>query len=113
MAEKFFSTNDGCSDITRVSGSSSSGSANSVSVSVDFGSSFTNYAETAVTGQTWVAADSEIVATPLCTGSDYMEYAVLGFKHVVHSLVAGDGFTLGVFTDVQAKGTYNFAVMGN
>lgn len=90
----------------------SGGGVNTVTVTVDFGASFTHYAEVVVSGQSWVTAASEIAATPLCTGSDYMEYPLFQFSPVVHSLVAGVGFTLGVYTPIEAKGSYTFSCVG-
>lgn len=88
------------------------GGGNSVTVTVNFGSDFTHYAETVVTGQTWVAAGSEISVTPLAASGTHMEVALLSFQPVVHSLVAGTGFTLGVYTPIEAKGTYTFSCIG-
>ena len=50
-----------------VSGGPTSGTAvaGTVAVSVDFGSAFTHFAQTVVTGETWVATSSSILATPL------------------------------------------------
>lgn len=89
-----------------------SGGGNSVTVTVNFGSSFTNYAETTVTGQTWVTANSEFAVTPLTSGTDEIEIAILQFSPVVFDVVAGTGFTLGVFAPIEAKGTYSFSVIG-
>lgn len=95
-----------------ISGGGGGGGGNSVTVTVDFGSSFTHYAETVVTGQAWVAAGSEISVTPLAASGTQMEVAILSFQPVVHSLVAGTGFTLGVYTPIEAKGTYTFSCIG-
>jgi hypothetical protein len=88
-------------------------SSNSVSVSCDFGVSFTDKAQTVVTGQTWVAADSEIVAH-VKTGSsvDPDEMYLLNLRTVISDLVAGDGFTLTLYSEPEAKGTYSVMCIG-
>jgi hypothetical protein len=88
------------------------GGGNSVTATVDFGASFTHYSEAVVTGQAWVTTNSEIVTTPLASAGTEMEVALLCFQPVIHSLVAGTGFTLGVFTPIEAKGTYTFSCIG-
>jgi len=89
------------------------GSANSVVVSVDFGSSFTHWAQTVVTGETWVVAKSRITVTPLGTvAGDEVEIPLLSFQPVISDIVVGDGFTLSVYTPVEAKGTYSFSCVG-
>lgn len=88
------------------------GGGNSATVTVDFGSSFTNYAETVVTSQTWVEAGSEFCVTPVTSGTDEIEIAIMQFSPVVFDVVAGTGFTLGVFAPIEAKGTYTFSVIG-
>lgn len=97
---------------TTLSASGGGGSGNSVTATVDFGASFTHYSEAVVTGQTWVTANSEIVATPLAAAGTEMEVAILCFQPVIHSLVAGTGFTIGAYTPIEAKGTYTFSCIG-
>jgi len=87
-----------------------SGSVNTLSVTVDFGASFTHFAQTVVTGETWVDGTSKIVAT--VTGSSPEEQALMQFSVTVSDLVVGDGFTLSVYTPIEAKGTYTFACIG-
>lgn len=94
------------SDITAGSGG------NGVVATVDFGSSFTSYATVTVVGQTWVAAGSKITVTPKADTGTEVEVALMAFSCVVSDLVAGVGFTLNVFTDVEAKGTYTFSCVG-
>ncbi len=98
-------------DFDSASSASSSG-ANSVTVTVDFGASFTHFADVVVTGQSWVTGTSEIVVTPIASSGNEMEVAVLSFQPVVSQLVAGTGFTLSVYTPVEAKGTYDFLCVG-
>ncbi len=91
----------------------SGGSGNSVTVACDFGASFTDKAQTVVTGQTWVTANSEIVVsirTP--AGVDPDEIRLLDIKPVVSDLVAGDGFTLTAYSEPEAKGSYDFMCVG-
>ena len=88
------------------------GGANAVDVTVDFGSSFTQYATATVTGETWVTASSVIAATVKAEDGKGMETSLFDFRPVVSDLVAGDGFTLTVFTPVKAKGTYTFSCVG-
>ena len=97
-----------------VSGGPTSGTAvaGTVAVSVDFGSAFTHFAQTVVTGETWVATSSSILATPLAAAGQVEETALMSFQPVVSDLVAGTGFTLSVYTPVEAKGTYTFTCVG-
>ena len=88
------------------------GSGNGVVATVDFGAAFTPYASVVVTGQAWVAAGSKIVVSPKASTGTEVEVAVMAFSCVVSDLVAGTGFTLNVFTPVEAKGTYNFSCVG-
>ena len=89
------------------------GSANSVVVNVDFGSSFNHWAQTVVTGETWIVAKSRITVTPLGTvAGDEVEIPLLSFQPVISDIVVGDGFTLSVYTPVEAKGTYSFSCVG-
>lgn len=86
------------------------GSVNTLEVTVDFGASFTHFAQTVVTGETWVEGTSKIVA--MVTGSSPEEQALMQFSATVSDLVVGDGFTLSVYTPIEAKGTYTFACIG-
>lgn len=91
----------------------SGGGGNSVSVTCDFGASFTDKAQTVVTGQAWVASDSEIVAqvkTP--SGVDPDEVRLLDLRPVISDLVAGDGFTVTLYSEPEAKGTYDVMCVG-
>jgi hypothetical protein len=89
-----------------------SGSGNAVSVTVDFGSSFTHFAQTVVTGQAWVTGTSKIVTTVTAAAGAVEEAALMQFSPTVSDLVVGVGFTLSVYTPVEAKGTYSFACVG-
>lgn len=90
---------------------SGGGSGNSVLATVDFGASFTHYASASVAA-TWVTAGSEIVVTPLAASGQEVETALLSFNPVVSDLTAGVGFTLHVYTPIEAKGTYQFSCVG-
>jgi len=94
------------------SSSAAPGSAASVAVTVDFGSTFSHLATTVVTGQAWVTAASRIVAVPLAPAGKEMEVALLQLSPVVSSLVVGTGFTLTVLSPVRAKGTYTIHCVG-
>lgn len=82
--------------------------ANGARVSVDFGASFTDKAQTVVTGQTWVTVNSNIAAsvlTPADTDPD--EMYLLNIRPVVSGIVAGTGFTITLYSEPEAKGTYD------
>jgi hypothetical protein len=86
---------------------------NSVTATVNFGASFTDKASVVVVGQAWVAATSEIVAQPMVPVSvDPDEMRLLGFEWYISSLVAGVGFTLTVYSQSEARGTYDFSCIG-
>lgn len=98
---------------TTLSASGGGGGGNSVTVSVAFGGTFTDKAQTVVTGQTWVATNSEIVAlmkTP--SGVDPDEMYLLDFRPVISDLVAGVGFTLTVYSSSEATGNYDVMCIG-
>lgn len=93
--------------------SAPSGGGNSVTVTLPFGASFTDKAQTVVTGQTWVAADSEIVPQVLTpSGVDPDEMRLLDFKAVISDLVAGTGFTVTLYSEPEAKGDYSVMCIG-
>lgn len=91
----------------------SGGGGNSVTVAVNFGGTFTDKAQTVVTGQAWVTAATEIVVSPLVpTGVDPDEMRLLDFRCYISDRVVGDGFTLTVYSEPEAKGSYDFSVIG-
>lgn len=92
------------------SAASATGAPNAVQVVVDFGSSFTHFSQTVVTGEAWVTVSSVITAS--LTNTNPVEASLFQFSLVVSDLVAGDGFTLSVYTPVEAKGTYTFNCIG-
>lgn len=86
---------------------------NSLTVACDFGASFTDKAQTVVTGQTWVTANSEIIVsikTP--SGVDPDEIRLLDIKPIISDLVVGTGFTLTAYSEPEAKGSYDFMCTG-
>lgn len=86
---------------------------NSVTVTVDFGASFTDKASLVVTGQTWVTTASEIVvSSKVPAGVDPDELYLVDFRWYVSDLVAGTGFTLTVYSSPEARGTYDFMCIG-
>ena len=88
------------------------GAINALAVVVDFGASFNQWAQTVVTGQDWVTADSKIIPTIRPAAGKEMETVLFNFRPVISNVVAGVGFTLSVFTDVRAKGQYTFDCIG-
>ena len=94
-------------------GGGGGGSANSVTTSVNFGASFSDKAQTVVTGQTWVTATTEIVAIVKCaSGTDPDELYLIKPEVVISDLVSGTGFTVTVYTEAEAKGTYDVMCIG-
>lgn len=92
---------------------SSGAASNSVTVACDFGASFTDKAQTVVTGQAWVAANSEIVASVRTPGSvDPDEMYLLDIKPVISDLVAGVGFTVTLYSQPEATGSYDVMCIG-
>ncbi len=88
------------------------GGGNGVDVVVAFGSSFTEYASTVVTGETWVTGTSQIVVTPSATAAEAQDVLLHGFTFAISDLVAGVGFTLHVRASAEAKGNYTFHCVG-
>jgi len=92
---------------------SSGVASNSVTVTCDFGESFTDKAKTVVTGQAWVTADSEIVASVLTPANvDPDEMYLLDIKPVISDLVAGVGFTVTLYSQPEAAGDYDVMCIG-
>lgn len=99
--------------ITAAANGAGGGGGNGVTATVNFGASFTDKATVVVTGQTWVTAGSEIVAQPkVPTGVDPDEMRLLAFDWYISDLVVGDGFTLTVYSEPEARGTYDFFCIG-
>ena len=89
------------------------GGVNAVTVICDFGASFTDKAQTVVTGEAWVSTTSNIVAmvkTP--NGVDPDEIRLLDLRPVISDLVAGDGFTVTLYSEPEAKGAYSVKCIG-
>lgn len=89
------------------------GGGNSVTATVDFTAAFLDKASVVVTGQTWVTATSEIVGqvrTP--SGTDVDEMYLLNFRVVISDLVVGVGFTVTVYSEAEATGTYDVMCIG-
>jgi hypothetical protein len=84
-----------------------------VTVSPSFGATFSNKAQVVVTGQTWVTAGSKIIAQVVAlSGTDPDEIFLLGFRTVISDLVAGVGFTLTLYSEPQARGSYTVNCIG-
>lgn len=99
-------------DVT-IAASGGGGSGNSVTTTCAFGGSFTDKAQTVVTGQAWVTTNSEIIAQVLTpSGTDPDEIRLLDFKPVISDLVAGTGFTVTLYSEPEAKGDYDVMCIG-
>ena len=82
-------------------------------MSCDFGASFTDKAQTVVTGEAWVTATSNIsaqVITP--SGVDPDEMYLLDLKPVISERVLGVGFTVTLYSRPEAKGIYEVMCTG-
>ena len=85
----------------------------SIRATVDFGAGWSDKAQTVVTGQTWVTANSELTAQVLTpSGTDPDEMYLLGMRVEISDIVAGDGFTVTVYSEAEASGTYTVMVVG-
>lgn len=85
----------------------------STRVTVDFGAGWSDKAQTVVTGQTWVTANSEFTAQVLTpSGTDPDEMYLLGMRVEISDIVAGTGFTVTVYSEAEASGTYTVLVIG-
>lgn len=96
-----------------MSGTTVRSTTNSTTQTLAFGASFTDKAETVVTGQAWVTANSEIVPQVLTpTGTDPDELRLLDFVPIISSLVPGTGFTITLYSEPEAKGDYSVMCIG-
>jgi hypothetical protein len=92
---------------------SGGGSGNSVTTTLAFGASFTDKAQTVVTGQAWVTSTSEIVAqvrTP--AGVDPDEMRLLDFEISISDFVVGTGFTVTLYSEPEARNDYEVMCIG-
>lgn len=81
---------------------------------VDFGSTFTDEASVVVTGQSWVTATSSIIPQVVAGASDDPdEMYLLDFRPVISARVNGVGFTITLYTETEAKGTYDVMCIGS
>lgn len=90
-----------------------SGSGNPVNVTMNFGASFSDKAQTVVTGQAWVTGLSAIsahVMTP--AGTDPDEMYLLNLRPVISDVVAGTGFTVTLYSEPEARGPYTVMCIG-
>lgn len=86
---------------------------NTLTTTLPFGGSFTDKAQTVVTGQTWVTLTSKIVTKVLTpAGTDPDEMRLLDFNPVVSDLVAGTGFTVTLYSEPEAQGDYDIMCIG-
>ena len=85
----------------------------SIRVTVDFGAGWSDKAQTVVTGQTWVTANSEFTAQVLTpSGTDPDEMYLLGMRVEISDIVAGTGFTVTVYSEAEASGSYTVLLIG-
>lgn len=90
-----------------------SGGVNQTIVTCSFGVSFTDKAQTVVTGITWAdkaKALSALVITP--DGVDPDEMYLLDIEPVVSDVVSGTGFTVTLYSQPEAKGDYDVLILG-
>ena len=86
---------------------------NAVAAVCDFGGTFGDKAQAVVIGQAWVTPTSKIVAQVLTpAGVDPDEMRLLDLRPVVSDLVAGVGFTLTLYSEPEAAGSYSVMCMG-
>jgi hypothetical protein len=91
----------------------SGGSVSSTTQTVDFGTVFTDKAETVVTGQSWVTTTSNIIAqVKTTTLTDPDEIRLLSFEIVISELINGVGFTITVYSEPEATGAYDIMCIG-
>jgi hypothetical protein len=94
-------------------GSGGGGGGEKVTASVNFGASFTDKASIVVTGQTWVTSSSVIVPSVLTpSGVDPDEMYLLDIKPVISDIVVGTGFTVNLYSQPEAKGSYSVMCVG-
>ncbi len=90
-----------------------SGGVNSGIAVVDFGASFTDKASFVVTGETWVTSTAKITAQVLtASGTDTDEMYLLDFKVNISDIVDGVGFTITLYSQPEATGTYSVMFLG-
>jgi hypothetical protein len=90
-------------------GGGGGGSGNAVTVSVDFGASFTDKATTVVS-EAWITATTNIVVHVL-PSADSDEMYLLDIKPVVSNRTAGS-FNLTLYSEPEAKGVYEVMCLG-
>lgn len=97
----------------RVTSGSASSSGNKTIPVLAFGASFTDKAQTVVTGQTWVASTSAIVPQVLTpSGTDPDEMSLLDFRTSISDIVVGTGFTVTLYSEPGARGNYSVMCIG-
>lgn len=99
---------------TQINALGPSGGVNKVRVTCSFGASFTDKAQTVVTGLTWVdkttSCLSALVITP--DGDDPDEMYLLDFQPVISDIVSGTGFTVTLYSQPEARGDYEVLCLG-
>ena len=98
-------------DLVSRGGSSPGGGVPHVNVTLNFGATFTDKATATVTGESWVG--SNVVASVLTpAGTDPDEMYLLGLRPYISNIVAGDGFTVTLYSETEAKGSYTVSCVG-
>lgn len=96
-----------------VDASGGGGGGYATQVTVDFGASFTDSASEVVTGLTWVSPSTVLVAqVPTPSGVDPDEMRLLGIRAEISDIVDGDGFTVTLHTEQEARGSYTVNIIG-
>jgi hypothetical protein len=95
-------------------GGGGAGTTNSVTVTVNFGAGWTDKAQTVVTGLGWVTLATELVGQVITpSGVDPDEMFLLGMRVEISDIVAGTGFTVTVYSEAEATGSYSVSIIGN
>ena len=90
-----------------------SGGAQGTIVSVNFGNTWSQKAQTVVTGQSWVSTALPMTASILPpAGVDPDEMFMLDMKAIISNVVNGVGFTLTLFSEPEAINSYSVMVVG-
>jgi hypothetical protein len=90
--------------------SGAGGGSNAVISTLSFGASFTDTAQTVVTGQSWVTSTSVIVGQVLSDNID--ESKLIDFKVKISDKVDGVGYTITLYSEAEAKGDYTVMCLG-
>jgi len=97
-------------------GSTCTALVNAVEVTVSMPADGSGWAQTVVTGQTWVAATTKLTCQPFNDGGDSNNtdevYSLAAFATTVSARVVGTGFTLTAMSLFGVTGTFKFHCTG-